>query len=372
MASITKRPNGIWRARYRDDRGREHSRHFDRKVDAARWLDEVTASVVTGSYVDPRAGAVSFRDYYRGWAARQLWAPGTVANMNRISRSVPFADREIGAIRRSDVESWVKQMTVAGLAPGTVRTEFNNARSIFRAARRDKLIPFDPCEGIVLPRRRRAEVAMRIPTPEQVGKIMAAAEPWFAPLIGLYAFAGLRLGEGAGVKLDDIDFLRKTLTVSRQVQRGGGRNVLVRPPKYGSERVIYLPDELVTMLSEHVRTVGVRPDGWLFVGSAGNPPHQDGVRGEWLRTLRAAGVTEIKVHDLRHFYASGLIAAGCDVVTVQRALGHASASTTLSTYSHLWPDAEDRTRKAAAAIMRTALADSADFLRTPGGSSLGL
>jgi integrase len=65
---------------------------------------------------------------------------------------------------------------------------------------------------------------------------------------------------------------------------------------------------------------------------------------------------ERSLHDLRHFYASALIGAGCDVVTVQKALGHAKATTTLDTYSHLWPDAEDRTRNAAAAVMRTALA----------------
>ena len=110
------------------------------------------------------------------------------------------------------------------------------------------------------------------------------------------------------------------------------------------------------VLSEHVRTVGIRPDGWLFVGPAGNPPHQNTVRGEWLRTVRTARVTGVKLHDLRYFYASALIAQGCDVVTVQRALGHTSAATTLSTYSHLWPDAADRA--AAAAVMRTALADS--------------
>jgi integrase len=179
-----------------------------------------------------------------------------------------------------------------------------------------------------------------------------------SPLIGLCAFTGLRLGEAAGVQLDDIAWLRKTLTVSRQGQRAGGSNVTVRPPKYGSERTVYLPDELVTMLSEHVRTIGVLRDGWLFVGSGGNPPHQDAVRTAWLRAARAAGITGVKLHDLRHFYASALIAQGCDVVTVQRALGHSSATTTLSTYSHLWPDAEDRTRSAASAVMRTALADS--------------
>ncbi len=67
------------------------------------------------------------------------------------------------------------------------------------------------------------------------------------------------------------------------------------------------------------------------------------------------GLSGIKLHDLRHFYASGLIAAGCDVVTVQRALGHAKATTTLNTYAHLWPTAEDRTRRAAESIMSASL-----------------
>jgi integrase len=84
----------------------------------------------------------------------------------------------------------------------------------------------------------------------------------------------------------------------------------------------------------------------------------------WRNTLKAAGLSGIKLHDLRHFYASGLIAQGCDVVTVQRSLGHANATTTLNTYSHLWPTAEDRTRKAAGAMMSAALGDSADSVRT--------
>jgi integrase len=69
-----------------------------------------------------------------------------------------------------------------------------------------------------------------------------------------------------------------------------------------------------------------------------------------------------RLHDLRHFYASGLIAAGCDVVTVQRATGHSAASFTLNTHSHLWPKAEDRTRNAAAQLLTEAL--TADRLRT--------
>ncbi len=74
-----------------------------------------------------------------------------------------------------------------------------------------------------------------------------------------------------------------------------------------------------------------------------------------------------RLHDLRHYFASGLIAAGCDVVTVQRALGHSSAAITLGTYSHLWPDSDDRTRRAANAMFAEVIGIPADSLRTEGG-----
>ena len=59
VASVAKRPDGGWRARYRDASGKEHARHFSRRVDAQRWLDQVTAAIVTGQYVDPRDGKVT-------------------------------------------------------------------------------------------------------------------------------------------------------------------------------------------------------------------------------------------------------------------------------------------------------------------------
>jgi len=85
----------------------------------------------------------------------------------------------------------------------------------------------------------------------------------------------------------------------------------------------------------------------------------------WKRARASAGVG-CRLHDLRHFYASGLISAGCDVVTVQRALGHHSATVTLSTYAHLWPDASDRTRKAAGELFAACGGPAADVLRTTG------
>src|SRR3954467_12869977 len=71
MASIARRPDGTYRPRYRDENGKEHARHFKRKVDAQRWLDEQTAALVRGDWVDPKRGRSTFRAYVETWLPAQ-------------------------------------------------------------------------------------------------------------------------------------------------------------------------------------------------------------------------------------------------------------------------------------------------------------
>ena len=111
------------------------------------------------------------------------------------------------------------------------------------------------------------------------------------------------------------------------------------------------------------------PDRWLF-DEAGRPWHDNLVDYRW-RSTRTDAVLTHKLHDLRHYFASGLIAAGCDVVTVQRAMGHASATTTLGTYAHLWPTAEDKTRAAASDMAAAVLATSLPHIEPQHASDLG-
>jgi integrase len=98
------------------------------------------------------------------------------------------------------------------------------------------------------------------------------------------------------------------------------------------------------------------------------PAHQNTVGHAWRQAKAKAGVDGFRLHDLRHFYASGLIAAGCDISTVQYALGHSSPTVTLRTYTHLWPKAEDRTRAAAQGLVDTVF-DSADESVTNGSTA---
>lgn len=364
MASIQKRPNGKWRARYRDAADKEHARHFDRKAEAQRWLDEITADVVTGRYVDPRAGNVSFGEYLQSWSALQVWKPRTALGYDRLRRTVPFADKPLNKLTVADVEAWKKQLVADGYAPQTVNNRLTAVRTVLRAAVGDNRIAVNVASGVRMLRLEGRAKRVVVPGPGAVKAVLEVVEPRMRAYVLLASLAGLRLGEISGIRIEDVDFLRRVLHVKRQVQARPGGPPEVREPKYESVRDIALPDELLEALSSHIKNHGASSEGYLFVSGAGRPLSPSTVNNWWLRTTKAAQVEGLKLHHLRHFYASGLIAAGCDVVTVQRALGHARPSTTLDTYSHLWPDAEERTRSAATALARSVLSQGADQTRT--------
>ncbi len=370
MASITKRSSGKWRARYRDPAGKEHARHFPRKVDAQRWLDEVITLIITGAYVEPDAGKVTFAGWWATWSRRQTWTSSTGATANLAANSVTFGDVPLRSLRRAHVEEWIKAMTLPaesrtrGLAASTIRTRFNYVHMSLAAAVRDRMIVENPARGVTLPKQRRRHIAMTISTPEQVSEVLDAAPDEFRAYVALCAFAGLRLGEAAAVQAGDVDTEAHILRVRRQVQGQVRNQHEIVVPKAGSERDVHIPESLTECLTSHIAQIGTYGDErWLF--QSGNALLNRNSAGLQWRLIRAkVGLEEFTLHDLRHFYASGLIAAACDVVTVQRALGHASASITLNTYSHLWPTAEDRTRAAATDLMRQVGVLPADSVRT--------
>lgn len=346
MASLSRRPDGRWRARYRDADGHEHAKHFARKVDGQRWLDEVTASVLTGAYVDPRAGRVTFGEYARAWQAAQIHRPNTAAAVDsalRVHALPAFGDRPIASIRPSEVQTWVQSL-IGALSPATVRVTYQHLRSVFRAAEADRLIARTPCQRITLPR-----VEHRTVEPlstETLLAIEAAMPERLRALVRMMAGTGLRPGEAAGVSIERVDFLRRILRVDRQL-------LLTFPPSFGppktgsSVRTVPLPGVVVAALAAHVAAFPPGEHGLLFTDPDGSPLHRDRVTRAFRRAVQAAGAPEAtRLHDVRHFYASLLIRHGESVKVVQSRLGHASARETLDTYSHLWPDSDDTTRAA--------------------------
>lgn len=347
-----------WRARYRDEAGKEHSHNAERKVDAQNWLDEQTAGLVRGDWVDPGAGKITFKQWWTQWADAQDWVTGTQESAQQVLDSVTFGDLPMRTITENHVKQWMKAMRLpaesrkAGLAASTRRTRYNYVRMCFGAAVRARVIRLDPTAAITAPKVPKSETKLTIPTPEQVGAALKVAPEGFEAFVAVCAFAGLRLGEAAALQVGDVDFLRKSITVERQIQGNVNEKTSEVDPKYGSGRTVYIAKDLVEALARHVEKHGLHgDDGYLF-SHRGFVYNRNSAAKVW-RSIRkrVGGMDEFTLHDLRHFYASGLIAEGCDVVTVQHALGHSTPTVTLNTYSHLWPKADERTRNAGASLM---------------------
>jgi len=361
MASIARRPDGQWRARYRDAAGKEHARHFARKVDAQRWLDEVNASVLTGAYVDPKAGRITLRDYATTWQASHVGRDHTASNIDVALRRhiLPaLGERPVATLRRSDVQGLVKALS-ATLKPSTVKLVYGVLSRVLTAAVEDRVLPVSPCRRIILPAIPRGEIEPA--TAEQVHELADAMPARYRAAVVLLAGSGLRIGEALGLRVSDVDFLRRTVKVERQRYRTGA----VGPTKTAaSVRTVPLGRVVIDELAAHL--AAYPPGEWMFTQSDGAPLDYYGWQQAWRTVQRATGL-DVNTHGLRHFAASALIAGGASVKQVQTVLGHSSAATTLQVYSHLWPGDDDRTRS----VMDAAL----DVLRTgrgPGAPADGI
>lgn len=360
MASVKKRPTGQWRARYRDAAGKEHARHFERRTDAQRWLDEVTTAVVTGLYVDPKAGRETVQAYAERWRATQVHRDSTAELLEIVMRRHLYPTlgaRPLGSVLPTDIRSLVKSWSMTA-APSTVETRYRFVAALFLAAVADKRIPSTPCVGIKLPAKSKKQV---IPLETDVVTALAAAVPdRYRALVLLGAGTGMRPGELLGLTLDRVEFLRREVRVDRQLVTKRGVGPVFGPPKTeASVRTIPIGQVVAETLAQHLERYSPGVDGLLFTNARGDATRRNAFSAMWSKAARDAG-TDATAHALRHYYASLLIRHGESVKTVQRRLGHKSAVETLDTYGHLWPDADDRTREAVDIV----LAAPADSLRT--------
>lgn len=353
MASLARRPDGRWRARYRDAAGREHAQHFTRKVDAQRWLNTVTASVVRGDYVDPKVARMTVGEWSQLWLAGYATnRPSTVrqARVHLAQVVAEFGTQPLTAVRPSQVRSWTSRLKADGFADSYVYALHQRLSQVMSDAVHDGILARNPCSRRTSPGagKQRPYVA----TTQQVWELHDAVPQHLRPAILLGAFVGLRTAEACGLRVVDVDFMRG----------------VVRPT---------VQHPAAELKSETSRTSQPIPQQLALTLSAAVAEHQ----GEWVvcdflrrqvspwqleRAVRDArgridGLPEgFRFHDLRHYLASLLIASGLDVKVVQARLRHASATTTLNTYGHMWPDADESAR----AAVDTVLTARADCLRT--------
>jgi integrase len=336
---------GFWRARYRDTTGREHERHFPRKIDGQKWLDEVTASQVAGSYVDPKTARITVGEWCQTWLAGYATRrPSTVrqARVHVAQIVAEFGTVRLSAVRPSHVKSWTARLRAEPLEASYVYALHSRLAQIMADAVHDGIIARSPCSRRTSPGqgKQRPYVA----TTAQVWALYDAMPDYLRAAILLGAFSGLRTAEACGLRPADVDFMRGVVWPRVQYPAEELKTEI-------SRTAIPVPRSLTLQLSAHVRNY---PGETLLVRE-----EDAGQLGPWRleRAIRSArgkvpGLPDgFRFHDLRHYFASLLIASGADVKTVQARLRHASAKTTLDTYGHLWPDRDESTRAAVDAVI---------------------
>jgi integrase len=359
-----------WQARYRDPSGREKSKTFRRKTDAQRWLDEVTTDFVTGRYVDPRAGRVTFETFVISWLAMQTTDVVTreaVESRVRNHLLPTFGAMELRNIRPSTVQAWLRDRAEV-CSPSFVRVQLANLSSILGAAVEDGVIHANPCSAASV-KPPRLDGNRVVPwTRKQVEAVVTAHPERYRAVAITGAGLGLRQGELFGLRVEDVDFLRRRVLVRQQVKLVKGRPILA-PPKGRKEREVPLPDVVAVALSEHLRTMPARDVTLPWRDLTGEKrtatlvftSRESGaiVRNHynpyvWKPALTEAGIEPTRangMHALRHYYASALLDGGVSIRAVAEYLGHSDPGFTLRTYAHLMPEAEDRARSAVEAAL---------------------
>jgi integrase len=285
------------------------------------------------------------------WLQTLQVRPGTFHNYEIYLRChvLPtIGTRALSSLRRSDIQALVGQLSRKGLAPRTVDSIYKIVAMVMRSAVYDRLTPVSPCYKIKVPQAQERTLAAF--DPDQVRRLLAATRPRDHALLALTVATGMRQGEALGVRLPNLNLLRRELAVEEQcLTPPQGRPYITSDLKTrASRRRVPLPQFAIDAVARHLEHQPLGDNGALFVSPRGNLWRR-GSFNESVRkpALLAAGLdTGYGFHALRHTYASGLIAQGLHPRVIQARLGHASISETMDTYGHLFPDSDSETADA--------------------------
>jgi integrase len=259
----------------------------------------------------------------------------------------------VGHLTATEVTPFVVRRFYADmLRDGVGRSTIATARSVLSGgmglAVTDGLLDRNPVPGVAAPRPARQEVKPL--TADQVMAIAGFITPRYRVAVLLSGFCGLRIGEVGGLRVEDVDFGRRRVSVRRAASDFGLGDV-----KTGSSRrSVGVPAFVMEELAEHLRRFPPTDDIRVFSTRRGGLLHTNSAWKPWSRAAELAGVPEARWHDLRHSAASFAIAAGAHPKVIQARLGHANIQTTLDRYGHLFDGMDD------------ALASDLDRIARPG------
>lgn len=354
--------------------GRQQWRSFPTRSEAELYLARARVDVARGTFRAPVK--MRFGDFAAEWLrdyARGSVAPKTFEGYEGVLRLhlVPeFGERLVSEISRKAIDTFVADWAAAGPrfqarlerareiecrraaegrrdvrpvrlghSPKTIANAIVPLREMLGHAVEWGYIAANPAVGVKRPRPEYRE--MHFLTATEVGRLIGAAGEEWGTLLLCAVTTGARRGELLGLRWGDVDWNSRRLWVRRSV---GLQGVIQQPKSRGSVRAVAMTPTLVSALRRHrLASPFSEQDDPVFASERGTP--LDGgnmVKRALVPALRRAGLPQIRFHDLRHTFASLLIAQGEHPKLISEQLGHASIQITLDRYGHLMPQSYDQ------------------------------
>ena len=278
FGTVRRLPSGRYQARYSDERGNRIAapRGFQTKTEAMRWLAAVQTDMVRGVLLEPSASQVPFSTWAEEWLATKPGQRAATLARDRAAIVTHFepivGDLALSSITPAHIRRVVLEMQAKSLSAKSVRTYVGTLQAMFASAVEADVIVRSPVrirslglQSVV--RRERPTL-----TAEQLEALAAAVPDRYAALVLLAGVTGLRWGEAIGLRIGDVDFLLRTVSVSQTVEEVSGHIQVVAATKTAaSRRRFSIPTFLVERLSAHAaeHRPDTGPDDLLFVGAKG-------------------------------------------------------------------------------------------------------
>lgn len=360
--TVRLRKDGRWEARLPNSK---KARYFRRQSDAQEWLTAACAEINDGTYI--ATSAITVADWLSRWLDSFVDAKkdSTYAYYEQAVRL--RINPYIGKIKLQDLRQYHIQDLIKELnkryAAKTVRNTIGLLHCALKKAIKGKLISENPCEELDFAEVPRPKYT--IMTHSQLGEFLAEIESSdIKNELVLLLMTGLRKGELAGLTWDCVDFEKKELHIYQQYIYSKKKHLYqFQSLKNKKERMVALPEAAVDALLDQKATqeemalaagsLWQNDEGFVFTKENGRPMSATTFHKHYKKICEKIGLGKMRVHDLRHNFATISLDIGVDIKTVQETLGHASASFTLKQYA----DSTMEMRHAAASAINSFLAN---------------
>jgi integrase len=343
---VRKLPSGRWQARFPDGSGRDVPAPvtFETKSDATRFLSRTQTDLARGQWQDPRLGEVTFQAWSDQWLASNPSKRSTTLARDKTVLRTHFlpalGTRRLATITPVDVRAVVDAMT-SKVAPATVRTNLAVLRAVFNAAVEADVIARSPVRGL---RMRNGDARERPTlTPDELERLATAIGPRYRALVLVAGVLALRWSEAIGLRVCDISFLGRSLSVRQTISEVEGRLQVAETKSRASRRTLAVPQFLLDELSAHLAREDQRkPEDLVFTGPRGAPLRRSFAARTFTPAVERAGLDPmLTFHGLRHVATTFMVEAGEHPRVIQHRLGHGTARLSMELYAHV-PEPADR------------------------------